>query len=173
MIASRTRNVVARPISYAGPVELPVPVRRLIYRTGYRALKLVWRVRRPSLHGVKCVITDGDMLLLVRHTYGRACWDLPGGRIERAEPPVEAAAREMREELGLRDADWVSAGELELMTDHRHDTIHVFRAELHAQAVMIDRGELAAARWFPRAELPVDLSPHLTLILAQADGRGG
>lgn len=167
MIASRGRNVVIVPISYAGPVELPVPVRRVVYRTGYRALTAVWRVRRPVLHGVKCVLTDGDKVLLVRHTYGHDWWDLPGGRIERSEPPAQAARREMSEELEVHDADWVSLGELLVETDHRHDTLHLFHAAVHGQAVMIDRGELSAARWFPLASLPEDLAPHVAPILGR------
>jgi 8-oxo-dGTP pyrophosphatase MutT (NUDIX family) len=169
MIASRTRNVVTRSISYAGVVELPVPLRRIIYRTGYQVLTLVWMVRRPVLHGVKCVITDGDGVLLVRHTYGRKRWDLPGGRIERAEPPLHTARREMHEELGLHISDWIPLGELHVITDHRNDTLHLFRAELHEPTLTIDRGELSVARWFSRDELPPDLAPHVGPILARAE----
>ena len=43
-------------------------------------------------------------MLLVRHTYGPRAWDLPGGAIKRGEPPIDAARREMDEELGLDDA---------------------------------------------------------------------
>ena len=168
MIASHARNVVLGLISYADVVELPVPVRRVIYRTGYQVLRLVWMVRHPVLHGVKCVITDGDRVLLVRHTYGGRRWDLPGGRIEPAEPPLDTARREMNEELGLRIADWTPLGELQVRTDHRNDTLHLFRAELHDPTVTIDRGELSVARWFPRAALPADLAPHVAPILARA-----
>jgi 8-oxo-dGTP pyrophosphatase MutT (NUDIX family) len=146
-----------------------VPVRRILYRTGYQVLTLVWMVRRPDLHGVKCVITDGDSVLLVRHTYGRKRWDLPGGRIERAEPPLHTARREMHEELGLHISDWIPLGELHVITDHRNDTLHLFRAELHEPKMTIDRGELSIARWFRRGKLPPDVAPHVAPILARAD----
>lgn len=41
-----------------------------------------------------------DRFLLVNPNY-KPDWDLPGGMAEANEPPIEAAARELREELGL------------------------------------------------------------------------
>lgn len=61
------------------------------------------------------IFRDGsDRILLVDPTY-KPDWDLPGGMAGPNEPPLEAARREVREELGL-DAnierllcvDWVS-----------------------------------------------------------------
>lgn len=154
-------------------MKLPVPVRRLAYRWGYRVLQLVWLVRQPQLDGVKCVITDRDRVLLVRHTYGKRQWDLPGGRIEGSELPLVAAQREMSEELGVEAAEWTPLGQLHARIDHRRDTVHLFRTELRSPAMRIDRGELAVARWFRRAELPSDLAPHVWPILERASPADG
>ncbi|MBV9416653.1 MAG: NUDIX domain-containing protein, partial [Solirubrobacterales bacterium] len=54
-------------------------------------------------------------VLLVRHTYGRRSWDLPGGTVRRRELPVDAARREMQEELGCRIEDWVDFGVLQAL----------------------------------------------------------
>ncbi|WP_338677290.1 NUDIX domain-containing protein [Streptomyces sp. SCSIO 30461] len=55
----------------------------------------------------------GGRVLLVNPTY-KPGWDLPGGMAEENEPPHEAAARELHEELGLEISprvllvvDWV------------------------------------------------------------------
>lgn len=155
-------------------MELPVPIRRLVYRVGYNVLQVIWLFTRPHVNGVKCLITDADRLLLVRHTYGRGWWDIPGGAMGRGEPPSRAARREMNEELGLPETlDWEPICELQVDTDHRHDTLHCFRAELRSPVLRVDRGELEEARWFTRSELPLDLAPHVIPILARTTVRHG
>ncbi|GAA1233270.1 NUDIX hydrolase [Prauserella halophila] len=43
---------------------------------------------------------DAGRVLLVEPSYKRF-WDIPGGVVEAGEPPWDAAAREVREEIGL------------------------------------------------------------------------
>ena len=64
-------------------------------------------VRAPSIGrsavGAACAIFDADgRVLMVRHTYGRLNWELPGGLVEPGEAPDEGATRELVEETGLR-----------------------------------------------------------------------
>jgi 8-oxo-dGTP pyrophosphatase MutT (NUDIX family) len=134
--------------------DLPVPLRRLGYRSAYAALRVYWFLFRPTMNGVKCVLTDGDQVLLVRHTYGSRAWDLPGGSVKNGEPEVGAAQREMYEELGVSVDSWRLLGEIEVRIDHRKDHIHCFQAELPSPELDIDRGELNDAGWFRRTELP-------------------
>jgi 8-oxo-dGTP diphosphatase len=149
-------------------VSATVTLRRLGYRFAYRVLQAFWFIARPHKRGVKCLVTDRDRVLLVRHTYGRPSWDLPGGSIKRRESPLAAARREMNEELGLDGAEWAEFAEVDGRVDHRRDTIHCFRVELWGPALTLDHGELAAAQWFPRAELPEDVGPYVGEIMARA-----
>jgi 8-oxo-dGTP pyrophosphatase MutT (NUDIX family) len=152
-------------------VTLPVAVRRQGYRLAFVLLRTYWFVSRPTLRGVKCVITDGQDVLLVRHTYGARAWDLPGGTIKRGEPPIDTARREMREELGLRIEDWAPLGEVWANIHHCRDTLHCFQATLRAPQLELERAELEAAAWFPRDRLPADTKPYVPGILALLDGR--
>jgi 8-oxo-dGTP diphosphatase len=147
-------------------MKAPVPLRRVGYRIAHRLLRLWWFAARPQLEGVKCVLTDDGQVLLVLHTYGRREWDVPGGTMRRGEPPLEAARREMEEELGVRLDMLRSVGELRARPYRARDTIHLFHAELSSPELTIDRGELAQAEWFPRAELPSNRSRYLSRILA-------
>jgi 8-oxo-dGTP diphosphatase len=143
----------------------PVPIRRLVYRVGYHVLQVTWRLTGHHPQGVKCVLSDGDRILLVRHTYGRRWWDLPGGSIRRGEAPGEAARREMAEELGVTGVDWECVGEVGVSNGQRTDHLHCFRGRMAAPEIRIDPGELAEARWFAADDLPPGHSPHLGVIL--------
>ena len=71
-------------------MDLPVLVRRVGYRFAYAGLRVYWFVLRPRSTGIKCVLTDGDRVLLVRHTYGPRAWELPGGSLKREAPFFES-----------------------------------------------------------------------------------
>lgn len=186
MIGNRPRVAATTPIghrvrrrsgtAYAGwvastiadRVNLPVPLQRLGYRSAYAALRVYWFLFRPTMTGVKCVLTDGDRVLLVRHTYGPRGWELPGGSVKPGEPPVSAAQREMYEELGVSVQRWRLLGELEVDIDYRKDCVHCFQAELQAPQLIINHGELRAAGWFRRTELP-RLGRYTRQVLALVD----
>lgn len=147
-------------------VELPVSVRRLGYRSAYCALRVYWFLLRPSSSGVKCLLTHGEYVLLVRHTYGASSWELPGGAIRRGEEPVVTARREMNEELGVTIDDWTHQGEKVVEIDHHHDRVQYFTAELPASEITINEAELSEARWFSRRQLPPDLGRYARTIIA-------
>ncbi len=147
--------------------RLPVPLRRGVYRCAYQGLRVWWFVFRPQVSGVKCLLTHGDQVLLVRHTYGPRGWDLPGGTMKPGEAPADTASREMEEELGVSVDDWNTLGEIDNTLDHRRDRLHCFQAELPARSLEIDRGELDAARWFPHGDLPTGLNYYVRPVLAR------
>jgi 8-oxo-dGTP pyrophosphatase MutT (NUDIX family) len=145
---------------------VPIGVCRVAYRCAYQGLRVYWFVRRPDVQGVKCVLTNGERVLLVRHTYGHRQWDLPGGAVRRREPPHDTARREMQEELGVRIARFNHLGDVRARIDHRHDTMHLYHAELGEHPITVDLCELAEFGWFERRALPSELGRFVTRILA-------
>lgn len=62
-----------------------------------------WEVVRHAA-GVGILVRDGDLVLGVRQfrpALGRETWEIPAGLVDAGEEPVEAAARELAEEVQL------------------------------------------------------------------------
>ncbi|SFE48807.1 ADP-ribose pyrophosphatase YjhB, NUDIX family [Paenibacillus catalpae] len=56
-----------------------------------------------KLMGAAAIITNAEgKILLVKHSYGKNNWDLPGGKSEINESVQQTAAREVLEETGLQ-----------------------------------------------------------------------
>jgi ADP-ribose pyrophosphatase YjhB (NUDIX family) len=148
-------------------MPISLRARRAAIRCAYVGLRVYWFLVRPQVAGVKCVITHGDEVLLVRHTYGNRAWDLPGGQIRRREVAVDAARREMNEEVGRRIEEWVDLGEMYLNNNHHRDNLHLFHGRLDDRRVEIDAVELDQAQWFAQDRLPSDISRYVRPILSR------
>jgi 8-oxo-dGTP pyrophosphatase MutT (NUDIX family) len=131
-----------------------VALRRIGYRLASRILGLVWVLARVRRAGVKCVITDGDRVLLVRHSYGSRAWDLPAPAVAR---------REMTEELGIDIGAWRDLGTLRSLRGRHH--VRILAAEVSAPMLHPDPVELETAAWFDRDRLPLWTAPLLSAYL--------
>ena len=89
-------------------------------------------------------------VLLAQTTYGRRAWDLPGGRVERAETPEAGLVREILEETGLE-----IAVERLLVVDMRQagSVVLVFLCRLIGGSMVPGPGEIRRLRWFDEDEL--------------------
>ena len=82
---------------------------------------------------------EGEVLFVRKR---KAKWNLPGGRVERDETPLEAAMREMAEETGL------AFDELRYLTMFREDkVIHYLFEARKADDKPRPRNEIEACRW--------------------------
>jgi 8-oxo-dGTP pyrophosphatase MutT (NUDIX family) len=130
------------------------PVRLLLaalYPLRRRAMTLVrWRTR-----GVKVMVFDGaGRVLLVRHSYGRSdLFMLPGGGIGRRESPVDAAAREIAEEVGCTLTALAPFAIYGSSAEGLRDTVHLFTARTD-DAPTPGAREIIEARFVPIGTLP-------------------
>jgi 8-oxo-dGTP pyrophosphatase MutT (NUDIX family) len=119
-----------------------------------------------------CVLTSGDDVLLVRHTYGRRRqWDLPGGGLRRREEPLDGIRREISEELGVELTQPVFLGELFERIGGKHDQLWCFSEEVRDRTVTPSAVEIAEARWFPRHSLPERRAKYASRIVDRLPAR--
>jgi len=117
---------------------------RIAMRVAYRVLLAWWFVRRPAIHGSHVAVWHGDRVLVIRNSY-RSLLSLPAGRRVRGETLVEAAVRELHEEVGVRaEVEQLAYyGELVHAAGHAEDHAHVFELRCDAAPELrIDRREV-------------------------------
>ena len=116
----------------------------------------------PAHLGANAIITCAGKLLLERRTDSDT-WGLVGGGVKKQEEPVEAMAREVREELGLwipkeRFRKLAVYGEPGRIAAYRDGSIWrmvivVFALELSDDVTLRISHESKELRWFTKEEL--------------------
>lgn len=118
---------------------------------GLRAYSYLTRTPRARL----VVRNENGQVLLVQNWLGGGRWGLPGGGVERGEAPVEAAVRELEEEVGIvREAN--EAQSLFTIDSSGHKEV-VFSLSVTAESIpnqLPNRFEIKEAAWFALDELP-------------------
>jgi 8-oxo-dGTP pyrophosphatase MutT (NUDIX family) len=149
---------------------------QLAYRCAYQLMRGYWGVRHPHTHGALVVIRSDGEVLLVRNSYV-PYYSLPGGYVRRHETAVQAALRELIEEVGVT----ASADTLHLAHDETHDWegkrdhVEIFTLEVAVRPnVVVDHREVVEASWWsPERALTLDLFPPLRHVLEKNIVRSG
>lgn len=63
-----------------------------------------------------------------RYAVGRESLEVVSGAIDEGEEPLEAARRELREELGIRAAEWTDMGTVDALTSQVWSPVRIFLA---------------------------------------------
>ena len=83
-----------------------------------------------------------------RHAAGGWILELPAGKLEPAEPPLETARRELIEEAGRSAARWTSLGAYVSSPGVFTETVHLFLAEeLEVATMAHEPSELIEVHW--------------------------
>jgi 8-oxo-dGTP pyrophosphatase MutT (NUDIX family) len=127
---------------------------RIAMRLAFRLRLAWWYVRRPAIHGSYIAVWHGERVLVIRNSY-RKLLSFPAGGRARGETLLEAARRELREEVGIH----VEPDQLAYCGDFMHDGSyaedhgHVFELCCPAEpAVSVDRREVVWAEFLTPEE---------------------
>lgn len=144
---------------------------RIALRGAYLGLRAWWRIRQPEVHGAYVAVWRGDCLLLIRNSY-RAGETVPCGGIHAREAPVQAAVRELGEEVGIHvhEADLRFVAECVVEFEDKIDHAHFFELRMQARRpVRVDNREVVWAEFVSAGELKArPLLPHVLAYLERA-----
>ncbi|HEX6530986.1 MAG TPA: NUDIX hydrolase [Nitrospira sp.] len=112
-------------------------------------------VRHPGAAAVVPLKEDGTVVLIrqFRHAAGGFIYEIPAGKLNRGEDPLDCAARELEEEIGY------IAGRLERLTSiltapgFTDEVIHIYKATgMRAGRQHLDRDEVLEVLEIPLKE---------------------
>lgn len=109
----------------------------------------------PGGAAVVAVDADGRVCLLrqFRHAAGGWLTELPAGKLDGGEPPLECARRELAEEAGVSARRWEKLGEFFSSPGVLTEVIHLFLAQdLTPVDASPEDHEVLEASWVPLAE---------------------
>lgn len=141
---------------------------RLAYRGAFQGARIYWHLFRPQNHGALVALWHDGHVLLVKNSYVNY-YSLPGGNVRATESAVDAAVRELKEEIALT----VDGSQLRIVLDHNHewqgrpDHVVIFELDVDQRPqVSVDHREVVAAEWVtPDQALERRLFPPLRLVI--------
>ena len=174
------RTVASRRVFSGGPsIEIAVETVQL---PDERIVDDYYRVQMADYVLVYAEMRDGTVPLLRQYRHGprRICLTFPGGTMHPDEPPLDAARRELLEEVGLTADSWQSLGSYVTNANQGCSRAHLFRATGCEVVQQPDSGDLEESEivFLSREALDADervteigLTSHVLLLLLAAKAR--
>lgn len=106
----------------------------------------------PGGAAVVAVDAEGRVCLLrqFRHAAGGWLTELPAGKLDGGEPPLECARRELAEEAGVSARRWEKLGEFFSSPGVLTEVIHLFLArDLEPADALLEDHEVLEVTWVP------------------------
>lgn len=139
-------------LHYRGRV-ITVTADDVVLPNGHRATLDV--VHHPGGAAVLAMDSKQQVCLLRQYRYVADgwIWELPAGKLEPNEPPLETAKRELIEEAGISARHWESLGSVFSSPGVFSEVLHLFYATgLEPGAVAHESAEVIEIHWVPFAE---------------------
>lgn len=145
-------------------------IAQFFYKLAYRCILTLWFFTRPTVYGVYVAIWHRDNLLVIKNSYKKRI-TIPCGRIKRGEDKVEAAVRELYEEVDIKleKEQLTFVGEYKGQFKHATDIGTFFEITMtEMPPVQADNREVIWARFLSLQEVyNLDLNPTVKTWLNQ------
>ena len=122
---------------------------KILYTTLYKGHQMYCLIRNPEIQGAYVLCQYSHQVLLIKNSY-RSYWTLPCGGVNKGESPLQAAVRELREEVGLhiQPQDLRFSAKILYEGENKRDHIHIFSHQFSRKpSVQIDNMEVEEYQW--------------------------
>lgn len=112
-------------------------------------------IHHPGGAAVVAINEHNEICLLrqYRHAAQGWLWELPAGKIDNREPPLQTAQRELEEEAGCTAARWERLGDIASSPGVFTEVVYLFLATgLSAATARPEEHEVLEIHWKPLAE---------------------
>jgi ADP-ribose pyrophosphatase len=109
-------------------------------------------VHHPGGAAIVALDDEGRICLLrqYRHAAGGWIWELPAGKIDHGEPPLQTAQRELQEEAGVIAEKWRALGDCLSSPGVLTEVVHLFLATgLRPVGRQPEQHEVLEVHWVP------------------------
>ena len=88
-------------------------------------------IQHPGAAAVLPMLSDGRVVLVRQYRYPvqSVTLEIPAGKLDGLEDPMECAKRELAEETGYRATEWVSLGAVATSPGFCNEVIHLYLAK--------------------------------------------
>jgi 8-oxo-dGTP pyrophosphatase MutT (NUDIX family) len=129
---------------------ITVTTDEVVLPNGNQALLEV--VHHPGGAAVVALDSNGHVCLLRQYRYVADgwIWELPAGKLEPNEPPLETAKRELIEEAGVSASHWESLGTALSSPGVFSEVLHLFYAtQIEPSTAAHEHSEVIEVHWVP------------------------
>ena len=109
-------------------------------------------IAHPGGAAIVALNSSDEICLLrqYRHVVDGWLWEVPAGKIDNREPPLETAKRELAEEAGVHAARWSSLGRMVSSPGVFCEQVHLYLAEeLSFTGASAEADEVIEVHWLP------------------------
>ena len=121
---------------------------------GHKAIREV--IRHCEASAILAIDEEGRVLMekQFRYPYGDDIYEIPAGKADPKEDPMETAKRELAEETGYQASQWVHLGDMYPSCAYTDEVIHIYLAQgLTPGERRLDEGESLDYRFIKMADL--------------------